>query len=87
MCKNGCCYTQVLAGKRSFLYEQRGTADRIIGYEVFLKRIKPEREVFGKVLPEGEVFPNNEGFGKFAWSFYSYNKAFIKFNLLESKND
>lgn len=87
LCKNSCTYTKVSDGKRSFLYEQRGTGDRIIGYEVFLKRIKPEREVFGKTLPETVVFPNSEAFGKWAWSFYSYSKALIKFNLLESKID
>ncbi len=54
--KNGFTYTQVLRGKRSSIYEQRVTP-QIKYYEVFLIIVKSEREIFGKIIPEREVFP------------------------------
>ena len=84
--KNGFTYTKTLEGQRTYLYAQKDRhTNKTLGYEVFLKRIKPEREVFGKVFPKGEVFPNNEAFGKWAWSFYTIKNATQKFMQLEEK--
>lgn len=82
--KNGFTYTKVLEGSRSYIYEQRGPENRE-GYEVFLKKVRPERQIFNKTLPAGERFPHNEAFGKWAWSFYSLTKATAKFIEIETK--
>ena len=82
--KNGFTYIQVRRGRRSCLYEQRHS-DIVVGYEVFLIRTSRERHIAGKILEAKEVFPNNSAFGYWAWSFYTLEKALIKFQSLEMK--
>jgi hypothetical protein len=76
--KNGFDYVQVLRGKRSCIYEQKVTP-RISYYEVFLIVIKPERSLFGKTLPEREVFPKDEDFGFTAWTYRNLDIAKMRF--------
>jgi len=83
--RNGFTYTLVLRGKRSCIYEQSSRAN-IISYEVFIIRIMPECEIFGKIIPEREVFPGNEDFGYRAWSIRDYEKAMLKFKELEDED-
>jgi hypothetical protein len=56
-------------------------------FEVFRVMIKPRRFIGGIELPEKEVFPCNEDFGKTAWSCRSYEDALTRFNgLVEKQN-
>ncbi|MFC2119194.1 hypothetical protein ACFLSY_11180 [Bacteroidota bacterium] len=80
--KSGFSYTLILRGKRSLIYEQRVTPNTSY-FEVFIIRIKPEVEIFGKIIPEREVFPGNEDFGYGAWSIRDYKNALLKFKKLE----
>ncbi|MFC2119325.1 hypothetical protein ACFLSY_11855, partial [Bacteroidota bacterium] len=85
LCKNGFSYTLVLRGKRSLIYEQTVTPNTSY-FEVFIIKVKPEEEVFGKIIPEREVFPGNEDFGYGAWSIRDYKKAILKFKELEDES-
>ena len=80
---NGFKYTQVSNGKRSYVYEQWSTPKNR-SYEVFFKKIKPTKFIFRKWYFKREVFPDNEDFGKTAWTFRSYNDALRKFEEIES---
>jgi hypothetical protein len=51
-------------------------------YEVFKVKIKPAGSVFGKPLPEREVYPGNEDFGFFAWCFSNRENADIRYDSL-----
>jgi hypothetical protein len=52
--------------------------------EVFLVKVVPEGEMFGKMYPEREVYPSNEDFGHSAWCFTSLEAAESKFHELSS---
>jgi len=80
--KNGFDYTLKRRGKHHVIYEQKfkGT---IVGYELFKIKIKPARKVGGVWLPAKERFPHDEAFGKWAWSFYTWERAINKFNDFE----
>jgi len=80
--KNGFTYTLVSRGRRACLYKQRVT-EKIHYYEVFILRLGQEKNIFGKILPSKEIFPRNEDFGKFAWSFRTITEAKKKFYRLE----
>ena len=83
--KNGFNYTQVLRGERSCIYEQMVCEEKDIKYyEVFLIRVRPQRTAFGKEFPAKERFPNDEAFGKWAWTFRSYEDAKWRFDELEA---
>ena len=82
--KKGITYTQVLRGKRSCVYRQEVNPE-IAFFEVFIIKIKPQKIIFGKQIPEREVYPNDEDFGNCAWSFRSLKKARSKFNELEDR--
>ena len=80
--KNGYNYTLVSRGKRSCLYAQEVSPGRSY-YEVFLIKIKPEHEFNGATLPAKEWFPPNESFGKWAWSYQTYERAMKAYDRLE----
>lgn len=80
--KNGFSYTLVLRGKRSCIYRQEVTVNMHY-YEAFVIKVKPAKEIFGKSLPEREVFPANEDFGESAWSCRTLKRAKIRFIELE----
>lgn len=80
--KNGFTYTLVLRGERSCIYKQHVTPN-ISYYEVFVIKTRPAKVIFGKKIPEREVFPADEDFSYSAWSFGSYEKALQRFNELE----
>ena len=81
--RNGFNYTLVLRGSRSCIYEQEVSKNQK-HYEVFLIKIKPERFFHNKILVAAERFPYSEAFGKWAWSFWTKEEAFEKFEKLES---
>lgn len=81
--KNGFSYYQVFRGSRSCLYAQK-VHENLNCFEVFLIKVKPLQKLFGKLMPEREIFPPNEAFGHWAWSFRNYEDALRKFNELEN---
>ena len=86
--KKGFNYTQVLRGHRSCIYAQEVSPNRTC-YEVFLIKVRPKKQITFKnevtrTFPEREVFPPDEAFGYWAWSYRSYERAFEKFQNLES---
>jgi hypothetical protein len=83
--KNGFEYTLLCRGGRSCLYAQHITPD-IVCFEVFVIRIQKDAILFGKKLPDKELFPRDEDFGKTAWSFSDYDLALQKFQDLESQS-
>jgi hypothetical protein len=83
--KNGYDYRLLERGERSFIYEQWDDEDNfIVAYEVFRLKISKAKEVFGDIMPEREVFPGNEDFGVWAWSYRNLEKAYEKYTRLES---
>jgi hypothetical protein len=80
--KNGFDYSLKKRGKHHVIYEQK-LKGRIIGYEVFKIKVKPASKVGGVWLPAKERFPHNEASGKWARSFYTWERAINKFNELE----
>lgn len=79
--RNGFDYTQVLREGKKAVYRQTVTPE-LAYYEVFIIKIRPEGMFMGKLIPEGEIFPGNEAFGKTAWAFSSIEKAMEKYNSL-----
>ena len=79
----GCCYTQVLKGKRYCLYEQNGIANMRC-FELFEIKVRPKKDIKGIVLEEKELFPKDKDFGKTAWTICDLDKALAKFNELEN---
>lgn len=83
--KNGYDYRLLKKGERAFIYEQWDDEDHfIVAYEVFRLKISKAKEVFGEIMPEREVFPGNEDFGVWAWSYRNLEKSYEKYNRLES---
>ena len=48
----------------------------ISSWEVIRLRVKPEREAFGKTLPETEWYPSDEDWGNHGWSCPSEQAAY-----------
>ena len=84
--KNGFDYTQVRRGQRSFVFRQHATP-KLDYYEVFLIKIRPAGEVFGKWQPAKERFPGNEDFGNWAWSYSTIEAAMQKYEELEQREE
>lgn len=81
--KKGIELHQLVRGKKSCIYQQKSKEY----YEVFIIRIKKSRILFDKFLPDKEWFPNDESFGKFAWCYSDFKKAWLKFKKLEDSNN
>lgn len=72
-------------GEKTLMYRQLSDIDNlIIGYEVFRIKVDQPKLVFGVQLNEREVFPSNEDFGKWAWSFSNKERAEKKFDIIEN---
>jgi len=67
------------------IYRQQYTSN-VDYFEVFIIKVLPSILLFGKRLPEREVFPGNEDFGKTAWSCRTLVKAMERFNKLEEES-
>jgi hypothetical protein len=82
--KNGFIYKLNKRGEKSMIYEQFDPElDMTIGWEVFKIKIDKPKIVFGVHMPEREIFPGNEDFGKWAWACSRYHLAEKRFNDLE----
>jgi hypothetical protein len=79
----GFTYTQVLRGKRSCIYRQEDKLG-LAGFEVFLIKVKPKKEILGKLIDEREAFPSNNDFSHWAWSPSTYEKALEIYKKLEA---
>jgi hypothetical protein len=83
--KNGYEYRLVAKGEKAFIYEQWDDEDNFtVAYEVFRLKVSKAKEVFGDIMPEREVFPGNGDFGVWAWTYRNLEKAYEKYNQLES---
>jgi len=51
-------------------------------YEVFRIKVRKAGKIFGKFLPEREVYPGNEDFGFTAWTYRDKAKAFKKYDRI-----
>jgi len=83
--KNGFDYELVLRGKKALIYSQR-VSENVTYYEVFRMKISRTKTIQGKIIPPHERFPRDEDFGKWAWTYRSYDKALRKFHDLENEN-
>jgi hypothetical protein len=81
---NGFIYQLIKSGNRSVLYEQKD-GERVVGFEVHILRTRPTRVVNGKTLRTCNRWPNNEEFGKWAWTYYILEKAELKHLEIEDK--
>ena len=74
--RRGFTYIQLQDDGGYYLYEQRlQESGKIVGCEVFKRKVYPQREAFGKIFPAAEAFPHDEAFGSWAWSYYALEKA------------
>jgi hypothetical protein len=80
--KGGFRYVQVVSGKQAYIYE-KWRDNRLVGYEVFLKKRKSIHHINNISIPAGERFPNDEAFGYWAWECKTEEKAKLKFESLE----
>lgn len=84
--KNGHIYNFLRKGEKSYIYEQYcPDSQKVIAWEVFQIKVDKPKIVFGVSLGEREIFPGNEDFGKWAWSYSNYTKAEEKFTYLENR--
>jgi hypothetical protein len=81
--KNGFTYTQVLRNDKVCIYRQE-VAENLNYFEVFTVQIKPQALFKGKLIPEREVFPGDEDFGK-TWSCRTFDEAEVRFKKLVEK--
>lgn len=65
---NGHIYQQLDRTNNTAIYSQHTKDGQLAGHEVFIIKIGKETEINGKLIPERELFPKNEDFGKTAWS-------------------
>lgn len=83
--KNGFDYKLVKKGEKAYIYEQWDDEEKFtVAYEVFKIKIEKEKLVFGDLMPEREIFPGNEDFGTWAWTYPSLEKAEERFQQVES---
>jgi hypothetical protein len=57
------------------IYQLIGYQGLVYGFEVIRIRVQKEREAFGTVLKEREVYPASSQFGYMAWSFGCNQKS------------
>ena len=77
--KNGFCYTQIQREGVVCLYSQE-VGPNLQYFEVFLVKVKQSTIFKGKHIPEREIFPSDEAFGRTAWSCRTLEEATSKFN-------
>jgi hypothetical protein len=84
--KNGFVYTQVCLGQNACIYRQQ-VSPQISYFEVFRIKVRKERIIqfkgVEKKIDAGEIWPSNEAFGRWAWTYRTLDKAMIKYNELE----
>jgi hypothetical protein len=80
---NGYKFTLYKRGKWACIYAQHVAPD-IRYWKVFVPKIRPAEEIFGKVYPEREVFPGNEDIGLTAYTFGKLENVLWVFDKLEN---
>jgi hypothetical protein len=66
------------------IYELIGAQGLLYGYEIIRIREQKQREVFGKIREEHEVYPCDSDFGRMGWSYgrNHQKEAFERFNRI-----
>lgn len=82
--KNGLVYRQYKRGEKAMIYAEVNSSGKPLSYEVFMIKVYPAAERFGKHYPDREGFPPNEAFGKWAWFAHSLETALEYFAALEA---
>lgn len=77
---NGTTYTQIQRDDFRAIYKSTEGY-----YEVFRIDVRPSQEVFGKILPEREIYPSNETFGITAICTKDWDKALKYYNNIKPK--
>lgn len=77
---NSRIYTQIKRDSYRAIYQSNEGY-----YEVFRVDVKPDMEVFGKLVPEHEHYPTTNDFGVIAWCTKSKDKAEKIYNSIEPK--
>jgi hypothetical protein len=84
--KNGFTYAQLLRGARSCIYRQT-YCQNLAYFEVFEIRVQAKKELFGTVIPEKEIFPPDEAFGVWAWTYRGLDQAKRRYEELEGEQE
>lgn len=72
-------------GTKALIYRQiSDEGGDLVAYEVFKIKVDSPKIVFGVSLNEREIFPANEDFGKWAWTFPTRERAEERFQHLEN---
>jgi hypothetical protein len=66
------------------MYELKGEQGLFYGYEVIKTRVQKEREIYGNITVEREVYPSDSQFGKmgFSYGINQEKEAFERFDTL-----
>jgi len=75
--KNGYIHELVERNQFVAIYERENT-----DFEVFVVRVEPPKEAFGKLYPQREIFPANEDFGTYAWACATLERAEQRYDWL-----
>lgn len=60
---------QVKRGRRCAIYSVHNKAGTLYGHEVIRIKQRDAEEAFGRDYPAREIYPNNEEWGRLAWSY------------------
>jgi hypothetical protein len=80
---------QVWRDNTHSVYQHFGSHGQFIGWEAILIKVAPAARLFGKDYPAREVYPSNEGFGRYALSVgaqYDLEYVILKAKTLKVKN-
>jgi len=80
---------QVWRDNTHAVYQHFGSHGQFIGWEAILIKVAPAARIFGKDYPAREVYPSNEGFGRYALSVgarYDLEYVILKAKTLKAKN-
>lgn len=84
--RHGFEFQQIARGKRALCYKKQiPNQPQTAVYEVFKIKIQPQRRFKSFEFERAEIYPCNESFGFWAFTFKSENQALEKFNTLEKK--
>jgi hypothetical protein len=88
--KNGYVYRLVERDHKRAIYSQ-SIGSKIYAYEVFIvKNQKASSQKIGEqwiYRENSELFPNNEAFGKWAWTYPKLSQAKAKFYELKNRKE
>ncbi len=69
------------------IYRKFKVVDKYLieSYEVIIVRNREEYTIAGKTIPAAEIYPNNEAWGTFGFTYSDYQEAYRKFCNLKAK--